>query len=146
MALNTGDPHYVATNSDLTFPTPKGLIPGAGSTLKFLEACSGKKPVVIGKPNSLMGEIALSLLERRLGKDERIREVWVIGDRLESDMAFAENLRRSFSERGIEVKSVLVLTGVTKEAPKSSPWRIDLVLKSIAQLRDVLEKEGAIHV
>ena len=36
---------FIGTNPDLTFPSPSGLTPGAGSVLAFIEAGSGVKPI-----------------------------------------------------------------------------------------------------
>src|SRR5438067_7497550 len=41
----------IATNDDATYPTPNGLIPGAGSILAGIERASGVRAVVAGKPD-----------------------------------------------------------------------------------------------
>ncbi len=88
--------YFVATNLDSTFPTPSGLHPGAGSLVASIATASGRKPVVAGKP-----EIAMIELIRGRGVDE----AWVIGDRMDTDIALASNAETW--------KSILVLTGVT---------------------------------
>jgi HAD superfamily hydrolase (TIGR01450 family) len=90
-----GGARLIATNADATFPTPLGLVPGAGAGLAAIAVASGVSPVVAGKPH----EAAAKLAKERLG-DVSI----VIGDRPDTDGAFAERLGARFA---------LVLTGVT---------------------------------
>ncbi|MEA2008344.1 MAG: HAD-IIA family hydrolase, partial [Chloroflexota bacterium] len=88
---------FIATNPDKTYPTPQGLAPGAGTIIAALEAASGMKAKVIGKPQSDMYQLAL----KRLGALPE--ETLVIGDRLETDIAGAQNTG---------CYSALVLSGV----------------------------------
>lgn len=86
---------FVATNTDTTFPTANGLLPGAGALVAFLQAASGTNPEVAGKPH--VG--AADLVRARYG------EVGVVvGDRPDTDGQFA---------RLVGAKFILVLTGVT---------------------------------
>lgn len=87
---------FVATNTDPTFPTATGLLPGSGAIVAAIAAAAGKKPEVAGKPHAPM---------RRLLSERGIETAWVVGDRLDTDIAMAtvEPLWRS----------ILVLTGVT---------------------------------
>ncbi len=92
---------FVATNPDKTFPTERGLMPGAGTILAALEASSGRSPEInIGKPHRPIFEVALEALGV-----ERER-VLVVGDRLDTDVVGASVL-------GLD--SALVLTGVATE-------------------------------
>jgi len=88
---------FVATNTDATFPTPDGPEPGAGALVAYLQVGSGRTAEVAGKPEAAMAE----LVRARFG----VPDV-VVGDRAETDGAFAERLGAPF---------VLVLSGVTKE-------------------------------
>lgn len=72
---------YYATNPDPTFPTPEGLVPGAGAILAAINAASGAQPIAIGKPSPLVFAIAA----QRMGLDAP--DVLVVGDRLETDIA-----------------------------------------------------------
>ena len=45
---------FVATNADLRYPTPGGLMPGAGAIVAALQATTGQQPLVIGKPEPAM--------------------------------------------------------------------------------------------
>lgn len=74
---------FVGTNPDLTFPSERGQIPGSGSLLALLEAATGVKPVVIGKPNAPMFELAMRRL--RTTPDATL----MVGDRYDTDIAGA---------------------------------------------------------
>jgi len=116
LAINNGA-SFVATNDDKNFPSEEGLIPGAGSIVAALEAATGKKARVMGKPNKPYVEIIKGIL----GEDE----LWVVGDRVETDMLLAEKLH---------AKKVLVLSGVSKEG------EADIVVESVAQLPGILRE------
>jgi 4-nitrophenyl phosphatase len=77
---------FIATNTDRTLPTPEGLIPGAGAITSSLEASTGQKPIVIGKPSSFLYEVALERLKLPA------QSTLVIGDRLETDIAGGQAL------------------------------------------------------
>jgi glycerol-1-phosphatase len=90
---------YVATNTDLTIPTGRGIAPGNGLLVQAVATASGVTPVVAGKPETpLMVESV-----------QRVRATrpLVVGDRLDTDIAGAVRA-------GID--SVLVFTGVTDVA------------------------------
>lgn len=53
---------FVGTNPDGSFPTPDGPAPGAGAIVRAVEAAAGTEPTVVGKPESLMFEMALDEL------------------------------------------------------------------------------------
>jgi 4-nitrophenyl phosphatase len=99
LLIRSGVP-FIGTNPDRTFPTPEGQVPGAGSILATIEAATDVQPLVIGKPNPIMYQFAL---ERMNTTPE---ETLVVGDRLETDIAGAQNLG---------APSALVLSGVTSE-------------------------------
>ena len=92
---------FVATHPDLVCPTEDGYEPDCGSMIALLEAATGVKPTVIGKPEPLLVEMALARLELQA------RDVAVVGDRLYTDMAMA---------RRAGTKAILVLSGETTRA------------------------------
>src|SRR5262249_23721728 len=65
---------YVATNSDSTLPTPRGLQPGNGSLLQVIITATGTQPVVAGKPETpLHAEaVARTGARRPLGVGDRL--------------------------------------------------------------------------
>lgn len=117
--VRAGAPLY-ATNADRSFPTPEGLIPGAGSILAALETATDAKAIVIGKPSPLMLELAAE----RMGLNQN--EVLVVGDRLETDVAGGQAMK---------AHTALVLSGVSTldQANKWKP-KPDLVARDLAEL------------
>jgi HAD superfamily hydrolase (TIGR01450 family) len=110
---------FVATNHDPTYPTPAGLWPGAGAIVAALQVASGRSAEIAGKPYEPMRR----LIAERAGPGE----VWVVGDRIDTDLAMAT----------IEGwTGVLVLTGVTATAPDRDPPRH--VLGSIRELPELV--------
>ncbi|HET9077491.1 MAG TPA: HAD-IIA family hydrolase [Acidimicrobiales bacterium] len=89
---------FVATNTDATFPTPDGPEPGAGALIAYLQVGSGCQAEVAGKPEKAMAE----LVRARYGQPDM-----VVGDRAETDGAFARRMGAPFA---------LVLTGVTRRS------------------------------
>ncbi len=90
---------YVATNADATLPHETGMQPGAGSVVAALSTASGKSPIVVGKPETLM---MLKGIEQ-LGV--RPEEAVMVGDRLDTDIV---------SGHRAGLKTALVLTGVSQ--------------------------------
>jgi 4-nitrophenyl phosphatase len=119
LLVRAGAPFY-ATNTDMTFPTPRGEIPGAGSWLKVVISATGVEPIVAGKPFPTMMEFSLE----RLGTTKA--ETLVVGDRLETDVA---------SGQAAGCPTAALLSGVsTREqvaAWKPSPT---IVAESLAEL------------
>lgn len=113
MAVNAGA-RLIATNTDVTYPTPEGLWPGAGSLVAAIEAATGVRAEVAGKPNAAMR----GLLHARLAG----KRATVIGDRPETDLALGH-------AEGWD--TILVLTGVTASSEGVEPPP-DLVADSIA--------------
>ncbi|PSN84011.1 hypothetical protein B9Q01_02425 [Candidatus Marsarchaeota G1 archaeon OSP_D] len=92
---------FFATNTDRTYPTEEGKLPGAGALVCSVVACTGKRPVLVGKPSKIFFKAALSALNLRNSN------IVVIGDRPETDIRMAN--RNGCS-------SVLVLSGVTTQS------------------------------
>lgn len=119
LLVRAGKPFY-ATNADKTFPTPRGQIPGAGAWLSVITTASEVEPIIAGKPQTAMLQIALD----RLGTPKA--QTWVIGDRLETDIAGGQALG---------CPTALVLTGVsTREQGETWRPKIDLIGESLAAL------------
>lgn len=89
---------WVATNTDATLPTDRGVAPGNGSLVAAVERACGRAPdAVAGKP-----EAPLYLLcAQRLGCEPS--QVLAVGDRLDTDIEGAV---------AAGMDSLLVLTGV----------------------------------
>jgi HAD superfamily hydrolase (TIGR01450 family) len=87
---------FLATNIDPTYPTATGLKPGAGSIVAAISVASGVEPEVAGKPLAPMREL---IRERVDGP------AWVVGDRIDTDVALAD--------AEPDWSSILVLSGAT---------------------------------
>jgi HAD superfamily hydrolase (TIGR01450 family) len=92
---------FIATNADLRYPTPAGLLPGAGSIVAAVRAASGVEPLVIGKPEPAIFRAILEAAGVPAG------EALAIGDNPDADMVAA---------RRAGIASILVLTGVVDAA------------------------------
>ncbi|KAL6049145.1 p-nitrophenyl phosphatase [Balamuthia mandrillaris] len=96
----------VATNRDLTFPSSGHLLPGGGTMVAAVEACSGRVATTVGKPAPILMELILERFELDKAR------TCMIGDRLDTDIQFG-------NEGG--VATLLVLTGVTTKEAALSP-------------------------
>ena len=71
---------FIATNPDNGLPTENGVTPGAGAIVAAVQAGSGVKPTIIGKPEPLILEIAA----RRMGAAPK--ETLAVGDNMLTDL------------------------------------------------------------
>jgi 4-nitrophenyl phosphatase len=111
---------FIGTNPDRTWPSERGLLPGNGATLAFLQAATDVEPFIIGKPERPMFEAALSAM----GTDAA--HTAMLGDRLETDILGGH-------EAGL--RTILVLSGVSDEAGlAASPVKPDWVFRDVQEL------------
>jgi HAD superfamily hydrolase (TIGR01450 family) len=87
---------WVAGNTDSTYPSRRGPLPGNGAFVQALVTATGRHPVVVGKPELELHRVSVE----RVGATRPL----VVGDRLDTDVLGAV---RAGSD------SLLVLTGVT---------------------------------
>lgn len=87
---------WVASNTDLTVPTPDGPGPGNGALVEVVARFAERDPVVAGKPEPPLFQETL----RRVGGKRPL----VVGDRVDTDIEGARN---------VGYDSLLVMTGVT---------------------------------
>ncbi len=114
-AIRAGS-RFVATNTDATFPTPGGLLPGAGAVIAFLSVASGVDPTVAGKPHQAVAD----LVRYRYGTVGIM-----VGDRLDTDGRFASLIGAPFG---------LVLTGVTRREEVPADPAPAVVSENLARL------------
>jgi phosphoglycolate/pyridoxal phosphate phosphatase family enzyme len=109
---------FVASNTDATYPAPDGLWPGCGAIVAALRTSTGVEPMVAGKPQPLMLEVA----QERVGGPPAL----MIGDRIETDVLAAQALGWP---------SALVLTGATgvPELATAPAWP-DFLLRRLADV------------
>jgi len=121
LMIQKGLPFYF-TNLDPSYPTPEGIVPGAGSILAALETSTGVKARLAGKPEPYLFEVAI----QRMGVAPQ--ETLVIGDRLSTDILGGYNAG---------CKTVFVLTGVNT-MDDLTDWQPqpDHVIGDISQLFD----------
>jgi 4-nitrophenyl phosphatase len=110
---------FVGTNPDTTLPTEEGLVPGNGANLAALEAATGVTPLIVGKPQATLLQLAMD----KMGVTQD--GTAIIGDRLETDILAGKNAG---------ITTVLVLSGIaTREELEDSPYHPDLVFDGIDQ-------------
>lgn len=102
--LNRGA-KYIATHPDMVCPTWYGSAPDCGSVIEMLFTATGRRPVIIGKPQPQM---ALSAMEKFGCTKE---QTCLIGDRLYTDIACGVNA-------GIDTIFVLSGEGVMADIEK----------------------------
>jgi phosphoglycolate/pyridoxal phosphate phosphatase family enzyme len=103
-AYNNPECLFIATNGDALYPSGQNssvVIPGTGTIVNAVQTGIGRKPVMMGKPNKIMWEV----LEKVHNLDKS--RSCMIGDRLDTDIAFAANCSLGYS--------LAVMTGVTNE-------------------------------
>jgi 4-nitrophenyl phosphatase len=114
---------FVGTNPDRTFPSERGIVPGAGALLAFLEAATDVEPAVIGKPGTAMIEQALARMQADPASTA------MLGDRLETDVLAGQRAG---------LLTLLVLSGVSDRALLSrSEIQPDLLFRDVGHLHAV---------
>jgi len=111
---------FIATNPDITGPTPRGPVPACGALVAPIEKATGVSPYYLGKPNPAMMYWARRKLRVHTAN------AFMIGDRMDTDIV-----------GGLEsgMTSVLVLSGVTSlEMLPRYPYQPDYVFGSIAEI------------
>ena len=53
---------FAATNRDATFPTPEGLVPGAGAIVAAVATAAQTEPVLMGKPGLALADTLATIL------------------------------------------------------------------------------------
>lgn len=113
---------FLFTNPDPTYPSPEGIVPGAGTLLAALETASGVKAQLAGKPLPFLFQVALERLQTLPS------ETIAIGDRLNTDILGGYNAG---------CKTVFVLSGVNnREDLREWNPQPDLVIDNIIKLFD----------
>ncbi len=111
---------FIGCNPDVTLPSERGLLPGNGATLAYLQAATGVAPLIIGKPERAIFDAALEAMQVPAARAA------TLGDRLETDILGGQRAG---------MHSILVLSGATDSAQlASSPIQPDWVFESIQEL------------
>jgi NagD protein len=118
--LIAGGARFIATNPDVTSPSPEGPLPATGSVAAMIARATGASPYFVGKPNPMMFRSAMNRI------DARSESTVMIGDRMDTDVVAG-------IEAGLE--TILVLTGSTRaEQVDRFPYRPSRILASIADV------------
>ncbi len=112
---------WIASNTDVTLPSERGLLPGAGAVVAFISAATRVSPQVAGKPEPALHEEAT----RRSGAQHPL----VVGDRLDTDIEGANR---------VGAPSLLVLTGIATLAELISAAPVHRPTFLSADLRGLL--------
>jgi len=116
---------FVATHPDDLCPTEDSYDIDIGPFIRMFEGMTGRKAIVIGKPNPLMLEMAC--LEMGIEPKDAV----MVGDRLYTDIKMAH-------DGGI--RSILVLTGETKmDDLNGSAIKPTMAIESVASIPSILD-------
>jgi len=115
---------FVATNTDTSIPTARGIAPGNGTLVAAVVAATGRAPIVAGKPFAPLMRESIERIDAR--------RPLVVGDRLDTDI-----------EAGhvSGIPSLLVLTGVTTvdglldARPEHRPTFVSTDLRGLSDTR-----------
>jgi len=116
---------FIGTNGDTTLPTERGVTHGNGAILAALQVATGVAPTIIGKPEPIMYQQAMTLL----GTDKE--STVAIGDRLETDILGAVRTG---------IRSIMVLTGISGETDlQTSAYQPTWVMSDIRAITQALQ-------
>jgi glycerol-1-phosphatase len=130
VAITRGLP-WVASNTDATIPTARGLAPGSGAFVDAIAGATRRRPVVAGKPEP-------PLLEYAVERVHATRPLFV-GDRLDTDIAGATR---------VHMDSLLVLSGVSQPMDllrvdaTARPTHVSMDLRGLLAPAPVIEMDG----
>lgn len=114
---------FIASNQDLTGPSPRGPVPACGALVAPIEKVTGIPPYFLGKPNPVM----MFLARKMLGVHSA--NCFMIGDRMDTDIL-----------GGLEsgMTTCLVLSGVTSiDAVSQFPYQPDYIFENLGEIDPV---------
>lgn len=97
LAIRSGST-FIGTNPDTNIPKERGMMPGAGSVVKFVEYATQIEPIMIGKPKARIIDSAI----KKIGLDQF--DVVMVGDNYNTDIKAGINAG---------VDTLLVYTGLS---------------------------------
>lgn len=116
---------YLATNPDYVCPTEFGSVPDCGSVCDMIFNATKKRPIVIGKPQPLMPQLAMEMMHVLPS------ETVVVGDRIYTDIKSGLNAG---------TVTILVMSGeTTPEILAASADKPDIVMESGAEILQILQ-------
>ena len=111
---------FITINRDPVLPVAGGFIPGCGALAASIEVASGVTPEVVGKPEPMLLQEAMHLLDSQPG------ETVMIGDGLQVDILAGQNAG---------THTLLLLSGSSsREDLEKSPLKPDHVYENLSAL------------
>jgi hypothetical protein len=112
----------VATNTDSTLPTDRGMAPGNGTLVAAVREAVGVDPVVVGKPHTPLYDLSISVIGTTVDR------TLAVGDRLDTDIrgATAAGMESLFVFGGVHR-----WTDVVRAEPASRPRYVATDLRSL---------------
>ena len=115
---------YVATHPDFKCITEFGSVPDLGTVIDMIEHPTGKRPIIIGKPEPIIPRLAME----RAGCG--IEDTVFVGDQMDTDIPCGLNAG---------VTTLLVLTGeTTMEMVEAAPRKPTMALKDAGEILKML--------
>ncbi len=110
----------IGTNTDLTGPDEKGIVPACRALISPIELATGKSAYFVGKPNPLIMRHAM----KKLGCQRE--NTVIVGDRMDTDIVAGIQT---------EVDTILVLSGVTNDGNiEQFPYRPHYILNGVGDI------------
>jgi HAD superfamily hydrolase (TIGR01450 family) len=127
---------FLAMHRNLWWTTGKGATLDSGALVVGLEAATGRRAVVAGKPSPVVFRQAVGAIARDLGGRVARRDVAMVGDDIDSDIHAAKR---------VGLRGVLVLTGkhagaeVEASARRRGGTRPDAIAPSLVEVVAALD-------
>lgn len=100
---------FIGTNADSNLPNERGMVPGAGSLVKLVEYATQTQPIMIGKPESIIMNLALK------HSGLKVNEVIMVGDNYNTDILAGQS---------VGMDTLMVYTGLSKKSEIASKLKL----------------------
>jgi 4-nitrophenyl phosphatase len=107
---------FIGTNPDVISPAEEGLLPEAGTIIAALRAATGVEPIIIGKPERPLFDMAVEVLGTPADR------CVMIGDRAETDIAGGQRagMQTILIETGVDDAASAKAKGIKPDAAYAS--------------------------
>ncbi|WP_251547142.1 TIGR01457 family HAD-type hydrolase [Limosilactobacillus caecicola] len=118
-----GGATFIGTNADSNLPNERGMVPGAGSLVALVQYATQQRPLMIGKPEKIIMQMALE----RYGFS--VDDVIMVGDNYKTDISAGINVGMDtlLVYTGLSTKKQVakVKTKPTYEVDTLDDWQIE---------------------
>ena len=115
---------FLGSNADPSYPTEEGIVPGSGTVVAALTASTDRQPIIMGKPEHWIFDLALEQMGLEAGQAASV------GDRLDTDIAGGQKAG---------LKTILLLTGIASRGDlAASEYEPTWVFPSLEELSEAL--------